>query len=182
MRKLDYFKKQPLLEAEEEEIKDEEETTEEETDVEETDVDEEDPKEDEPKEEDEEEDEEATNEDEFIDMFLSEGFVSSFKDTIKQYVSENNLDDDFNSFTVLPFVEIQYKDEVYGLNAEFESAVTININDDGKVVESDVPDVDVIKYKTPAMDDLTILENEIGKDTISVFIKKALKEIKNVPR
>jgi len=125
---------------------------------------------------------EKGEEDVFIELFSDESFLDAFKNSIKQYVSENLLDDDYNSFSVLPFIEITYKDETYGISVEFESGISINIDDDGKVIENDISDVDIIKYKTPLMDNLTLMENEIGNDTIGLFVKEALQDIKNVSR
>jgi len=127
-------------------------------------------------------DEEKSNEEEFIKMFDDTSFIDAFKSSIKQYISEKLLDDDYNSFTVLPFIEIEFNDDTYGINVEFESAVSINIDDDGKVVEKDIPDVSDIKFKTPLMDDLTIIENQSDRETISVYILEAIDEIKNVSR
>ena len=83
---------------------------------------------------------------------------------------------------MLPFVEVYYKDGEYGINVEFESAVSMNVDDSGKVVERDIPDVKSVKYKTPAMDNLTVLETPNGMDVIGVMVKEALEEIKTVPR
>lgn len=149
------------------------------TDTEDTEEDITDTETDEPEEE---EDADEKDEEIFTKMFLEEGFVKGFNDTVKQYVSETMLDDDFNSFTILPYIEIFYKDEEYCINVEFESAVTINLDDEGKVVESDIPDIERIKFKTPLMNNLINLENPVGQDSISVFIKNALKDIKQVPR
>lgn len=179
MKDLNYFKKLHEAEEEKEETTDTEETdvdiTDEETDDETTD--EEGDSKDET-----EEDEEASTEETFVELFNDESFVDAFKVEIKQYISEKLLEDEFNSFTVLPFVEINFKDDVYGVNIEFESAVTINVNEDGKVIEKDIPNVDIVKYKTPEMDNITLLEDEIGKETITMYVTEAIDEIKNVPR
>lgn len=179
MKDLNYFKR--LHEAEEDE-KDEEITDTEETDVDVEETDDETSDEDTEDEPETEEEKEKFHEEEFVNMFTDESFTKAFKNEVKQYVTEKLLDDEFNSFTVLPYVEFVYKDENYGVNIEFESAVSINIGEDGKVVESDVPDVDVIKYKTPLMDNVTLLEDEMGKETIGLFVKEAIEEIKNVPK
>ena len=127
-------------------------------------------------------DEDETNEQAFTDMFLNDGFIDSFKSQIKQYVSETNLTDNYNSFAIIPYLEILFEDETYGFNTEFESAVVINIDKEGKVIESDIPDVDTIKYQTPVMEELVNMENEVSKDAIGVFVKEALEDIKEVPR
>jgi hypothetical protein len=181
MKDLKHFKR--LHEAEEDEditadITDD--TSDEETSDEDTDTTEEDT--DKAEDKPEEEDEEESNEKEFTKMFDDQGFVDAFKNAITQYISEKLLDDEFNSFTVLPLVETEYKDETYSVSIDLETAATININDDGKVVQKDIPEVDVVKFKTPMMDNLAVLEDEISKETISLYVMEAIEEIKKVPR
>lgn len=168
MRKLEYFKKlyeeDDITDLTGDETSDD---TDEKTDKEDKD----DPSE-----------EEESNEEEFVNLFSDSSFVDAFKSNLKQYISEKILEDEYNSFTIIPLLEINFKDESYNISIEFESAVTINVNEDGKVIEKDLPDVELIKYKTPVMDNITLLDNEIGKETISLYVKEAIDEIKQVPR
>lgn len=122
------------------------------------------------------------DEEEFIKMFDDNAFVETFNDDVKQYVSENLLEDNYNSFVVLPYIEYIYKDETYGISIEFESSISININDDGKVVETNYSDVENIKFKTPTMDNVMILEDTIGKEKISQYIKESILQINKVAR
>ena len=131
---------------------------------------------------DDEESKEESEEENFVKLFDDEDFNTAFKVATKQYISEKLLEDEFNSFTVLPFLEFSFKEDVYGINIEFESAVNINVDSEGKVVEKDIPNVELVKYKTPEMDNIKVLEDEIGKETITMYVTEAIDEIENIPR
>jgi len=124
------------------------------------------------------EDDETNNEEQFTKMLDDVDFVTSYKTTLKQYVSENLLYDEYNSFTVLPFFEVEYKDESYGFSVEFETAVTINVDENDKIIEKNLTDVDTFKYKTPTMDNLVLLEDKSATEMVSLFTMEALNEIK----
>ena len=128
------------------------------------------------------EEEEKKDEDKFVDMLNDQEFIEAITNATTQYISENMLGDEYNSFAIVPYIEFTYNDLPYGLSIEFESAVTINIDKDGKVFEKDVPSVDQVKYKTPEMDEMTILEDITGKTTIDLLIKDIVKGIKKVAR
>jgi hypothetical protein len=128
------------------------------------------------------EEEEKKDEDKFIGLLDDEAFTEAMTNATTQYISENMLDDEYNSFAIIPYIEFTYEDLPYGLSIEFESAVTINIDKDGKVFEKDVPGVKQVKYKTPEMDEMTILEDITGQTTIDLLVKEIVKEIKKVAR
>jgi len=153
-------------------INEEEEEEEEEVETEET----------ESKEEPEEDDEESSNEESLIKIFEDESFVDAFKNSTKQYVSEKILDEEYNSFTIIPLIETDYKDETYALSIEFSSSVSINVNEDGEVVDKNIPNVETIKFKTPLMDNMAILEDESAKGLVELSVVEALDNIKKVAR
>lgn len=126
--------------------------------------------------------EEENEENKFISLFDDESFLKAFKNTIKQYCYENLLEDEYNSFTVLPLIEIVFENEDYDISIEFESAASFNIDLDGKVIEKEIPDIELIKFKTPEMDDMNKLEDNIAFESISMYIKQSLEEIKKVSR
>lgn len=182
MKDFNYFKRlneKNLNEAEEDITDTETDTTDTETDVT---ADEDPAAEDKPAEDKPEEDEEASNEEEFIKMFDDQSFVDAFQNSIVQYVSEKLLQDEFNSFSVLPFIETEFKDDTFGVSIELETAATMNVNEEGKIVQKDIPEVDIVKYKIPVMDNLALMESESDKETISIFVMEALDSIKKVPR
>lgn len=118
----------------------------------------------------------------FVDMLQDQDFISAFTNEMKKYVSKHLLNDDYNSFAVIPFVEFLFKENQYGLSIEFESAVTFNIDDKGNVYEKDIPKVSHIKYTTPEIDELVDLEDEIGATFVDSMTRDALDEIKKVSR
>ncbi len=126
--------------------------------------------------------EEEETQDEFVSMLDDQGFVNAMSNAIQQYTSEKMLEDNYNSFTILPYIEFQYNDEDYGVNVEFESAVTINVDDKGKVIKTDIPNIDEVKYKTPSNDDLVSLTDNEGLESITVLVKDSLEKIKKVSR
>lgn len=125
---------------------------------------------------------EEENKDKFVLLLDDTDFSKALDNAVTQYTSEKMLDDEYNSFAILPYVELVFEDSPYGISVEFESAVTINIDKDGKVVEREVPGINVVKYKIPEMDELEVLEDELGKTKVDLLVKDALKSIKNVPR
>lgn len=129
-----------------------------------------------------EEDEDASNEESLIKIFEDESFVDAFKNSTKQYVSEKILDEEYNSFTIIPLIETEYKDETYALSIEFSSLVSINVNENGEVVDKNISNVETIKYKTPLMDNMTLLEDETAKGLVELSVVEALDNIKKVPR
>jgi len=129
-----------------------------------------------------EEDEDASNEESLIKIFEDESFVDAFKNSTKQYVSEKILDDEYNSFTIIPLIETDYKDETYALSIEFSSSVSINVSEDGEVVDKNISNVETIKYKTPTMDNMALLEDETAKGLVELSVVEALDNIKKVPR
>mgnify|MGYP003111443625 CR=1 FL=1 len=129
-----------------------------------------------------EEDEDASNEEGLIKIFEDESFVDAFKNSTKQYVSEKILDEEYNSFTIIPLIETEYKDETYALSIEFSSLVSINVNEDGEVVDKNISNVETIKYKTPTMDNMALLEDETAKGLVELSVVEALDNIKKVPR
>tara|TARA_B100000497_G_scaffold121543_1_gene151444 strand:- start:3056 stop:3586 length:531 start_codon:yes stop_codon:yes gene_type:complete len=129
-----------------------------------------------------EEDEESSNEESLIKIFEDESFVDAFKNSTKQYVSEKILDEEYNSFTIIPLIETDYKDETYALSIEFSSSVSINVSEDGEVVDKNIPNVETIKFKTPLMDNMAILEDETAKGLVELSVVEALDNIKKVPR
>lgn len=154
---------------------------EEEKETEDVDVETEETEEKESKEEPE-EDEESSNEESLIKIFEDESFVDAFKNSTKQYVSEKILDEEYNSFTIIPLIETDYKDETYALSIEFSSSVSINVSEDGEVVDKNIPNIETIKFKTPLMDNMAILEDESAKGLVELSVVEALDNIKKVPR
>jgi hypothetical protein len=132
--------------------------------------------------EDEEDEEEEEGEEELIKIFEDEAFVDAFKNSTKQYVSEKILDEEYNSFTIIPLIETTYKDETYSISVEFSSSVSINVDEEGKVVDKDIAGIETIKFKTPVMDVMALLENESAKGLVELTIIEALDDIKKVPR
>ena len=155
---------------------------EEEKETEDVDVETEETEEKESKEEPEEEDEESSNEESLIKIFEDVSFVDAFKNSTKQYVSEKILDEEYNSFTIIPLIETDYKDETYALSIEFSSSVSINVSEDGEVVDKNISNVETIKYKTPTMDNMALLEDETAKGLVELSVVEALDNIKKVPR
>ena len=161
------------------EINEAEEEEEEEVETEET---EKEVPEEETEKETEDEDEESSNEESLVKIFEDESFVDAFKNSTKQYVSEKLLDDEYNSFTIIPLIETIYKDETYALSIEFSSSVSINVNEKGDVVDKQISNIETIKFKTPMMDNMTLLEDESAKGVIELYIMESLDDIKKVPR
>ena len=127
-------------------------------------------------------DEDVENEETIVNVFEDESFISAFKNSIKQYVSEKILTDDYNSFSIIPPIDIDYKDETYTLTAKFESAVSITVDDKGDVIDKDIPSIEEIRYKTPMMDIMEVLENDAAKGLIELYVMESLNDIKKVAR
>ena len=130
----------------------------------------------------EEEEEEEEGEEELIKIFEDELFVDAFKSSVKQYVSEKILDAEYNSFTIIPLIETTYKDETYSISVEFSSSVSINVDEEGKIIDKDIAGIETIKFKTPVMDNMALLENESAKGLVELAVVEALDDIKKVPR
>tara|TARA_R110001592_G_scaffold353625_1_gene652649 strand:+ start:388 stop:891 length:504 start_codon:yes stop_codon:yes gene_type:complete len=127
-------------------------------------------------------DEEVENEETIVNVFEDESFISAFKNSIKQYVSEKILTDDYNSFSIIPPIDIDYKDETYTLTAKFESAVSITVDDKGDVIDKDISSIEEIRYKTPMMDIMEVLEDDAAKELIELYVMESLNDIKKVAR
>ena len=129
------------------------------------------------------EEKEEEEEKKFINILQDQDFVSAFSNEVKKYVSKHLLNDDYNSFAVLPFISFLFKDSQYGISVDFESALTFNIDEKGNVYEKDIsPKISSVKYTTPEFDELVDLEDEIGITFIDTIIRDALEDIKKVSR
>jgi hypothetical protein len=119
-----------------------------------------------------------TNEDIFIKLLKQNSFRKEFKESLLRYIKDNNIDDEVNDFTILPFIEIEYKNDTYSVYCEFESAVQIKKEDD-KITEINVVPVKSIKYMLPKMETMTKLESADDLEFISKYIMDCIKSLKN---
>ena len=133
-------------------------------------------------EEEEVDEEEESNLESLTKAFEDESFVAAFKNSLKQYVSEKILTDDYNSFSIIPPIDTDYKDETYTISISFSSAVSITVDDKGSIVDREISDIGDIKYKTPTMDVMELLEDEGTKGLIDLYIMESLDDIKKVAR